>query len=117
MNDRCEECGAELVFASPDNHFQAEQYECPLCKANDEIKRLRALHVSARESIIKQVVDVLIEQGQLMGSEPKKTCKPIHGNCCTCQECGMAHDDCVCEHNELLRAILDLTKNAPRSAK
>jgi len=26
--------------------------------------------------------------------------KPCHGNCCTCQVCGYAHEDCVCEHNE-----------------
>ena len=25
--------------------------------------------------------------------------KPTHGNCCTCQECGQNHDDCVCFEN------------------
>lgn len=23
--------------------------------------------------------------------------KPMHGNCCTCQNCGYAHDECICE--------------------
>lgn len=29
---------------------------------------------------------------------PKR--KPTHGNCCTCQDCGYYHDECVCESNE-----------------
>ena len=31
------------------------------------------------------------------GVKPLRT--PTHGNCCTCQECGHFHDDCVCIHN------------------
>lgn len=27
----------------------------------------------------------------------KPNIKPIHGNCCTCQECGYYHDECNCE--------------------
>lgn len=27
----------------------------------------------------------------------KLTRKPTHGNCCTCQDCGQGHDECVCE--------------------
>lgn len=30
---------------------------------------------------------------------------PAHGSCCTCQECGRHYDDCVCEHNEISRAL------------
>jgi len=125
MSDRCEECGSELVFASPDNHFQAEQYECPLCNANDEIERLRGiiasetyrtnhkrlyekmrvLYEDVRHNILKQVRVVLLEQGELMGLEPIKTCRPTHGLCCMCQDCGYGHDECVCDHNELLEAL------------
>lgn len=42
QRERCNDCGCELVFASPDNHFQAEQYECPLCKLHDRIATLEA---------------------------------------------------------------------------
>lgn len=24
--------------------------------------------------------------------------RPTHGPCCTCQECGQAHDECVCQY-------------------
>ncbi len=37
-----------------------------------------------------------------------KPIKPRHGSCCTCQECGYFHDECVCEHNEIVQAFLDL---------
>ena len=30
--------------------------------------------------------------------------KPGHGNCCTCQECGHYHDDCVCWENRSVEA-------------
>lgn len=29
----------------------------------------------------------------LFGRKPRK---PTHGNCCTCQSCGQAHDECIC---------------------
>lgn len=25
---------------------------------------------------------------------------PTHGNCCTCQKCGMFYDDCICQYFE-----------------
>ena len=39
--------------------------------------------------------------------------KPTHGNCCTCQDCGYYHDECVCEDNEIIMAIkkLEIKKN------
>jgi hypothetical protein len=33
------------------------------------------------------------------------TQKPTHGSCCTCQDCGYDHDQCVCEHNEIERML------------
>ncbi len=41
-----------------------------------------------------------------VGRIPTK--KPGHGNCCTCQDCGHYHDECVCEHNEI-EDILEAT--------
>lgn len=40
--------------------------------------------------------------------------KPVHGSCCTCQTFGNCHDDCVCEHNEIERAMQSASaKNTP----
>ena len=57
----------------------------------------------------KKVIQLLVDEEYLMGFELINTRKPTHGNCCTCQECGYGHDECVCEHNELLTKILALT--------
>ena len=37
--------------------------------------------------------------------------KPMHGSCCTCQDCGWYHDECVCEDNKIIRAIKKLEKD------
>ena len=57
------------------------------------------------------LIDLLIEKGYLMGKEPIKTRKPTHGRCCTCQDCGHGHDECVCDHNELLKEIKEIVVN------
>lgn len=31
----------------------------------------------------------------------KRIRKPTHGNCCTCQGCGLDHDSCRCDLDEL----------------
>ena len=36
--------------------------------------------------------------------------KPTHGSCCTCQDCGYYHDECVCGDNEIIIAIKNLEK-------
>lgn len=51
---------------------------------------------------VEDVHRVLIDLGYLEGSDPISTVKPTHGSCCTCQDCGYYHDECVCSHNELL---------------
>jgi len=48
------------------------------------------------------VIEMLVDEGYLKGEEFIANEKPTHGNCCTCQDCGQNHDDCVCEHNRLL---------------
>lgn len=37
------------------------------------------------------------------------TRKPTHGNCCTCQDCGYGHDECICEHNDWVDAVNGFT--------
>lgn len=53
----------------------------------------------------RKVVEVLVRLGYLKGDKLIDAIKPRHGNCCTCQTCGHEQDDCVCAHNELLKAI------------
>ena len=54
------------------------------------------------------IIDLLITEEYLKGSELVKTVKPTHGSCCTCQDCGHDYDECICEHNNLLAKILEL---------
>lgn len=51
------------------------------------------------------LVDFLIRIGYLRCNHFIEPIKPRHGNCCTCQKCGRFHDECVCEHNDLLEDI------------
>jgi DTW domain-containing protein YfiP len=62
---------------------------------------------------LSEVIDLLIEAEVLLGKEPKPTRQPTHGNCCTCQDCGHAHDECVCAHNSLLEALHALPDYEP----
>ncbi len=59
------------------------------------------------------VVDLLIEWGELRGREPipRFGTKPSHGICCTCQDCWYPHDECVCLHNELLERLQALKQD------
>ena len=52
-----------------------------------------------------KLVRKLVEYKFLRGIDYIDTVVPTHGNCCTCQDCGHGHDECVCEQNELLRLI------------
>jgi hypothetical protein len=64
----------------------------------------RTLKAEARvvelEGLLREVVCLLRTSGYLRGSGPVAPIRPRHGNCCTCQDCGQAHDECVCESNE-----------------
>jgi hypothetical protein len=33
-------------------------------------------------------------------SREHKKSIPTHGPCCTCQDCGECHDDCICKYFE-----------------
>ncbi len=57
---------------------------------------------------LSDVIDIMIEWGDLFSPDIIKITKPSHGPCCTCQDCGYYHDDCVCYHNELLTELNDL---------
>ena len=73
---------------------------------SDEIRRLQAI---VDESVrLQDVLDTLHRTGCLQSTEITPFIKPGHGPCCTCQTCGYHHDDCVCEDNDLIQALLDL---------
>jgi len=59
---------------------------------------------------LNDVIELLIEEGELKDKEKIAIVKPTHGNCCTCQDCGYPHDECVCWHNELLDKINNLER-------
>lgn len=56
----------------------------------------------------KLLIEFLIDEGFIDGTEFKTTRKPTHGVCCTCQKCGWSHDDCICEHNFRLNKLMEI---------
>ena len=62
---------------------------------------------------LRDVIDVLMspELGYLRGHEilVPVTHTSSHGRCCYCVDCGHCNDDCVCAHNALLGALLELS--------
>lgn len=53
-----------------------------------------------------KVIDILVDFGYLKNTAgPIAPTKPTRGSCCTCQDCGYYHDNCVCTHNELWKAL------------
>lgn len=61
---------------------------------------------------VKQVLDTLLSIGVIASTEIKQPIKPWHGPCCTCQTCGHAYDECVCDDNEVIAALLKLEEDS-----
>jgi len=57
------------------------------------------------------VLKTLYDLGIIRSIEIKPNRKPTHGSCCTCQDCGYYHDECVCDDNEIIKAIKKLEKD------
>lgn len=59
---------------------------------------------------LQDIIDLLSSKDfeYLKGNEIIPPIQIQHGPCCCCTKCGRFHDDCVCEHNELLAALLAL---------
>lgn len=77
----------------------------------DEIEKLltqtkKACYGEMRE----KVEDYFLEQGYIKERIELKTINPTHGNCCTCQSCGYAHEDCICEHNRNIQFLDQLNQ-------
>ena len=56
------------------------------------------------------VIALMLKYEFITSTELMPTRKPSHGPCCTCQTCGQSHDECVCEHNELITDLRAITK-------
>ena len=57
------------------------------------------------------VLKTLFDIGIIRSVSIKPRRKPTHGPCCTCQACGYYHDECVCDDNEIIKAIKKLEKD------
>lgn len=53
----------------------------------------------------KYILDLMVELEIIGQSTIKEHRKPTHGPCCTCQDCGYYHDECVCGDNEIITAV------------
>ena len=82
------------------------------------IELMREARKDQAERIKSQLIYALQQEGLIQGKAEKVECiKPTHGNCCTCQKCGQAHDECVCTHNEWIDFLngsnFDFTPKSP----
>ena len=55
-----------------------------------------------------KIIKYLTDCGIMEGDKLKEKKKPDHGSCCTCQNCGYNYDNCICNHNEHLKAIKEI---------
>jgi len=60
---------------------------------------------------LDKVIELLVRHDILKGNRTIPPRKPGHGPCCTCQKCGFYHDECVCEHNEIIVGLFLIVEN------
>lgn len=60
----------------------------------------------------QKLIKFLCDEGYLRDNKYEiiPPIKPGHGSCCTCQTCGRPYDECVCSHNDFVRAIEACTR-------
>ena len=73
-------------------------------------KEIAVLLKAQLKQVVEWLIDLLVDEGYLQGREILETRRPTHGTCCTCQDCGHEHLECICDHNRLLQALLDEVK-------
>jgi len=54
------------------------------------------------------VLQLLSNEGVISNPKIMPERKPTHGPCCTCQDCGYYHDECICGDNEIVEKIIKL---------
>lgn len=85
-------------------HIEVLEEQLSLCELTLDNKDMI---IDLKNKYIEKIFDVLIKQGYLKGKEFIPRVNPYHGSCCCCQTCGQGHDECICSHNELLKAIYE----------
>lgn len=85
-DERCTNCGNELVCIRPDNHFSGEEYDCPVCVRSARITELekelyycRAAAEAEAEGLDKfkkraEELEAEVEQLRLRPEVPKGWC-------------------------------------------
>ncbi len=98
--------GAEHELDRACNRIVELEERCASLRAN--LERVDA--AQAKQRLIAQALLRLL--WNFTEWEPTKPTyesrSPAHGHCCTCQDCGRDHGDCVCEHNDITEAIAEL---------
>ncbi len=59
--------------------------------------------IPTRQVAISEIMQKVAEHDRYVigdNEEIIQVRKPTHGNCCTCQRCGMHHDECQCFEKE-----------------
>lgn len=63
----------------------------------------------------KEILDLLISEGVILGDGLIPHKKPGHGSCCCCQVCGhwtSEVSECVCKNNRIVYGLAKLFKQA-----
>ena len=71
--------------------------------------------IKTNQQIKQLLIEKLISDGDLKKSELISIEKHQHGTCCYCRDCNYLHDDCICEHNRLLKIINDVFDNEEKN--
>lgn len=56
----------------------------------------------------QEVIDMLKREEVLSNNKIMPERKATHGSCCTCQDCGYYHDECICGDNEIIESVIKL---------
>lgn len=104
---------AELADEVAKHFFDPLQIKAVLERKPSKCTSERPVLDVARESVAK--IDSLTAENQKLKDEVakwKRIRTPTHGPCCTCQACGLDHDECRCslddlaDDNQRLRGLL-----------
>ena len=109
LHGRCTPEGCALLRFGDHCEAQARAAEDQMIARLGEWRTriLAALSTATPPDLSALVEQWLVEQ-ELIDPTGPHTQKPGHGNCCTCQRCGFAHDECRCEVNERTASWLQL---------
>lgn len=91
-----------------DDHFGHHRYGIKF--RDEKIFREEQIELVNPVVSLERVLVTLFDAGVITSTEIQQRLPPRHGTCCTCQDCGRLHDECVCSSNEILEAIFKLVE-------